>query len=95
MAKHIQHYAGLSKDTKLITMSIYKGFPSKSYLPMLKMYSPRNLLQSVKTAFGFMAASRLKKKKITAVLPLIQAGTLATSPERAQLKVHHSKLCIC
>lgn len=35
------------------------------------------------------------KKKITAVLPLIQAGTLATSPERAQLKVHHSKLCIC
>lgn len=35
----------------------------------------------VLNSFGFMAGNRVKK--ITAVLPLIQAGILATSPERA------------
>lgn len=55
--KHVQNDADLSTDTKLITMSVYKGFPSKSCLPVLKRYSQRNLLQSI----GFMAGNRVKK----------------------------------
>lgn len=61
-------------------MSIYKGFPSKSYLPVLKRYGQK-LVAKYKDSFGFMAGNRVKK--ITAVLSPIQADVLATSPEGA------------
>lgn len=52
MSQTCSQLPDLSKDTKLIIMFIYKGFPSKLYLPVLKRYSQRNLLQSINTGFA-------------------------------------------